>query len=68
MKAVNTKTDTVDVLIIGAGASGSVAAKHLSAAGFSVVIRTECNEADFAKSRLPRDVDRPAEFPSVGLG
>ncbi|HWH83536.1 MAG TPA: GMC family oxidoreductase [Burkholderiaceae bacterium] len=29
--------EAVDVLIIGAGPSGSVAAKHLSAAGFSVV-------------------------------
>ena len=28
--------ETVDVLIVGAGPSGSVAAKHLSAAGFSV--------------------------------
>jgi choline dehydrogenase-like flavoprotein len=30
--------DVADVLIIGAGASGSVAAKHLSEAGFGVVI------------------------------
>jgi len=29
--------EIVDVLIIGSGPSGSVAAKHLSAAGFSVV-------------------------------
>jgi choline dehydrogenase-like flavoprotein len=31
------RDEVVDVLIIGAGPSGSVAAKHLSAAGFSVV-------------------------------
>lgn len=31
-------TDPVDVLIIGAGASGSVAAKHLAESGFSVCV------------------------------
>lgn len=31
------RDEVVDALIIGAGPSGSVAAKHLSAAGFSVI-------------------------------
>ena len=30
--------DPVDVLIIGAGAAGSTAAKHLAESGFSVVV------------------------------
>lgn len=37
MATVNADGDKYDVLIVGAGASGSVAAKHLSEAGFSVV-------------------------------
>ena len=38
--------EAVDVLIIGAGPSGSVAAKHLSAAGFSVVTLEQGNWPD----------------------
>jgi choline dehydrogenase-like flavoprotein len=38
--------EEVDVLIIGAGPSGSVAAKHLSAAGFSVVTLEQGNYPD----------------------
>lgn len=50
---MNTKADVADVLIIGAGASGSVAAKHLSAAGFSVVI---LEQGDWVRaSDLPGD-------------
>lgn len=40
--------EAVDVLIIGAGPSGSVAAKHLSAAGFSVVTLEQGNWPDAA--------------------
>ena len=40
------KGEAVDVLIIGAGPSGSVAAKHLSAAGFSVVTLEQGNWPD----------------------
>jgi choline dehydrogenase-like flavoprotein len=38
--------EKVDVLIIGAGPSGSVAAKHLAAAGFSVVTLEQGNWPD----------------------
>ena len=41
--------EAVDVLIIGAGPSGSVAAKHLSAAGFSVVTLEQGNWPDATK-------------------
>lgn len=36
-KSAAKRGEKVDVLIIGAGPSGSVAAKHLAKAGFSVV-------------------------------
>ena len=46
---INTKTkrgEKADVLIIGAGPSGSVAAKHLAMAGFSVVTLEQGNWPD----------------------
>lgn len=50
---MTTKTDAADVLIIGAGASGSIAAKHLSAQGFSVVV---LEQGDWVRaSDLPGD-------------
>ena len=50
---MNTTTDAADVLIIGSGASGSVAAKHLSAEGYSVVI---LEQGDWVRtSDLPGD-------------
>ena len=50
---MNAAADSADVLIIGAGASGSVAAKHLSAQGLSVVI---LEQGDWVQaSDLPGD-------------
>jgi choline dehydrogenase-like flavoprotein len=40
---MGTANDVADVLIIGAGASGSVAAKHLAEQGFSVVVLEQGN-------------------------
>jgi len=60
---VNSKTDRADVLIIGAGASGGVAAKHLAVAGFSVVILEQGSWV--ATSDLPTN---KAEFELLGSG
>ena len=51
---MSTRGDVADVLIIGAGASGSVAAKHLSEAGFGVVILEQgdwVNQSDLPGNR-----------------
>ena len=51
---MSTSGDVVDVLIIGAGASGSVAAKHLSEAGFGVVMLEQgdwVNQSDLPGNR-----------------
>ncbi len=50
---MNTQSDVADCLIIGAGASGSVAAKHLSENGFKVVV---LEQGDWVPaSELPGD-------------
>ncbi|GAB6987894.1 GMC family oxidoreductase [Nocardioides pyridinolyticus] len=48
-----TGSPTADVLIVGAGASGATAAKHLAAAGFSVVVLDQ--GAWTSQSDLPGD-------------
>jgi choline dehydrogenase-like flavoprotein len=50
---MNTNKDTVDVLIIGAGASGGIAAKHLAEEGFRVVVLEQGNWV--SQSELPGD-------------
>jgi len=46
--------DVPDVLIIGAGASGAVAAKRLGEAGFSVVCLEQGDWADYSRARGDR--------------
>ncbi|MCL6548459.1 MAG: GMC family oxidoreductase [Alicyclobacillus sp.] len=53
------QVETVDVLIIGAGASGSVAAYHLAKAGFSVVC---LEQGDWVKQ-----ADYPGDHPAWEL-
>jgi choline dehydrogenase-like flavoprotein len=55
MTAPSKRGEEVDVLIIGAGPSGSVAAKHLSAAGMTVVCLEQGNwpDADKFPGRRP---------------
>lgn len=53
------KVERADVLIIGAGASGSVVAKRMSEAGFSVVCLEQgkwIDGSDYASNRLEREI------------
>ncbi|WP_203981669.1 GMC family oxidoreductase, partial [Planosporangium flavigriseum] len=60
---MGTTNDVADVLIIGAGASGSVAAKHLAEQGFNVVILEQGNWIN--SSELPGN--KP-EYELLGSG
>ncbi len=81
---MNVKSDAADVLIIGAGASGAVAAKHLAEAGFRVVVLEQgdwVDQNDFPGNKPEYEIlaakdwhpnpnirDRPEDYPITTSG